>query len=764
MKEPLHPTEPLAAVVGMGIIVPGASSPEEYWNVLVDGHAPFSEPSAFDIGDFHSEDHREADKVRGRVSAYLHSDVPRTGTPGGPADGEASRVETWLRHCLAQALQDVRVPSAEPVLCSMAVQPFGILELEEALARKGLFRLLAEVPDEHGAGPSPEPGESPVPARWLPRELVRCAARGLLPRDTDVLAVDSACSSGMAAIDAGLRAVWSSTHGIAVCGGSFALTPAVLIGTTQTDGQSSGGALAPFDEDANGTLFGDGAAVVVLKRLDLARRDNDTVHAVVVGSGMSHDGRGKGINAPDVHGQSIALTRALESCDLDPEAVRWVVSHGTSTPLGDATETMSVNRAYPPTGDEGPRYLTSNKNLIGHGSAAAGPASLIHAVLGLRHRTVPAQRDHRAPSARCDLGEDLQVPVSHTPLDGNGSEPPFVGVNGFGLGGTNIHTLVAPDPESAREHTSSPAAEDGDTEAIALVGCAADVPGGATAEELRAWLLGEAEASPPARFAGGYPQPAAGEFLIPGPQLHALDESHVSALRLFSELTSGREEELSALRPTTGVFAAHFGPTEAHLRLVLRCHADAVRRSPAGRAADPSGERWEKVLSELRAAHGISRYSLAGSLINLTAAQVSKHYGLMGPAFALEGENSGGDALRVARTYLLTGAIDLAYVVAFNGMGRERASFVQGQAMPFSGEHHIAEGGFGVLLARAGTRRALGLPDLGELSPALVERSAVPAWTTGCPGRTYLCADGLLTFLAERFRAISDTDHRRSAV
>ncbi|MFE2104381.1 beta-ketoacyl synthase N-terminal-like domain-containing protein [Kitasatospora sp. NPDC059463] len=746
------------AVVGMGIVVPGACTPDGFWRLLLRGTNVFTEPGKlFPIEHFHSAAPSAPDKVTSRLAGYVHHDLLPAGVTDAAAD-DRSEAETWLRFCLRGALAGVRMDPGSPVLCSAAVQPAVLREFEFAIARRELLRTLSE-PGER----APRSADPPLPARWFPTALVRSAMRGLLPDSTEVLVVDSACSSGLVAIDAGVRALWCREFSTVVCAAAISMPITAMICSTRNGGQSASGEIRPFDEGADGTVFADGAVALVLKPLQRARRDGDRVHGLVLGTGIAHDGRGKAMNAPNAEGQARAMTRALRSAALPPTEVGWFVAHGTGAPLGDATEVASLRRAYP-----GPprRFLTSTKSVVGHGSPAAGPASVVHALLGLRHRLIPAQGHHSRPAEACALGGDLRVPTEHTPFGADGI-PPVVGVNGFGLGGTNVHLLlgaaerVPATRPSSRTVTPPWSAARNEPEPLAVVALAADVPGGLDSRAFPAWLSGARDAPPPF-FVPTYPPPAKGEFLIPGSQLRALDQSHISAMRLFRELTRDHLDVMAGLRATTGVFTAHCGPTETYLDTVLRCHLDSVRRSPEGRTADPSGRRGEAAAARLRAEVDLGPYALAGMLISTSAASVARYFDLSGPAFAVEGPDAGARAVRAAGLHLDTGTVDVAFVSAFNSAGAGRAEPVRswGTHAP-TGEPTPADGGFAVLLTRPGTARAHGLPVIASLDPGRPAGTAPARDDNGIlRKRTYGCADSLLRLLQGHPQNRTDTAPR----
>src|SRR5206468_3873249 len=150
----------------------------------------------------------------------------------------------------------------------------------------------------------------------------------------------------------------------------------------------------PFDAAARGTVFGEGVAAVVLKRLDEAITDGDAIYAVIRGIGLSNDGSDKvSYLAPSVDGQVEAIRRALNEAGFDPATVGYVEAHGTGTPLGDPIEVAALAKAFGPT--QSKCVLGSVKANVGHLEAAAGVTGLIKAALALHHRQLPPTPNFR---------------------------------------------------------------------------------------------------------------------------------------------------------------------------------------------------------------------------------------------------------------------------------------------------------------------------------------------------------------------------------
>jgi len=214
----------------------------------------------------------------------------------------------------------------------------------------------------------------------------------------------------------------------------------------------------PFDHRAQGTLFGSGAGVVALRRLDDALEDGDAIHAVIKGSAVNNDGAGKvGYLAPSVDGQAACVAEALEVAGVEARSVGYVECHGTGTYMGDPIEVSALTQAFRRTTDEnGFCRIGSVKSNIGHLDTAAGVASLIKASLAVKHGLIPASLNFEVPNPNLGLDES-PFRVCSESFDWTHSDgiPRRAGVNSLGVGGTNAHLIVEEPPLPRRGSPST---------------------------------------------------------------------------------------------------------------------------------------------------------------------------------------------------------------------------------------------------------------------------------------------------------------------
>ncbi|HUQ55213.1 non-ribosomal peptide synthetase/type I polyketide synthase [Lentzea sp.] len=267
--------------------------------------------------------------------------------------------------------------------------------------------------------------------------------------------VQTACSTSLVAVHLACQALLNQECDVAVAGGVSVRVPQHT-GYVHEEGLifSRDGHCRPFDADASGTVFGSGAGVVVLKRLQDALRDGDHVEAVVKASATNNDGSRKvGYTAPSIDGQTSVIATALEVGGLDAATISAVEAHGTGTLIGDPIEVTALTRAFREhTAQSGYCALGSVKSNVGHLDTAAGITGLIKAILQLKHEQLVPSLHFNRPNPQIDFDRTpFAVNTSLVPWKPNGT-PRRIGVSSFGIGGTNAHVILeeAPRKEAAR--------------------------------------------------------------------------------------------------------------------------------------------------------------------------------------------------------------------------------------------------------------------------------------------------------------------------
>jgi phthiocerol/phenolphthiocerol synthesis type-I polyketide synthase E len=265
------------------------------------------------------------------------------------------------------------------------------------------------------------------------------------------ITVQTACSTSLVAVHLACQSLWNYECDMALAGGSTVRAPRTA-GYRHVEGNiySSDGHCRAFDERGSGTIFGEGAGVVLLKRFEDAQRDGDSIAALIRGIAINNDGSRKaGFTAPSVEGQAEVIAAALTMAGVPVETIGLVEAHGTATQLGDSVEVAALTHVFGGLRNEAARCaLGSVKTNFGHLDAAAGIAGLIKAALALKNGEIPKSLHYTRPNPHLGLERSpFYVPVATVPwpnvLDREGRLlPRRAGVSSFGVGGTNAHAIL----------------------------------------------------------------------------------------------------------------------------------------------------------------------------------------------------------------------------------------------------------------------------------------------------------------------------------
>jgi amino acid adenylation domain-containing protein len=271
------------------------------------------------------------------------------------------------------------------------------------------------------------------------------------------VSVYSACSTSLLAITQAVQSIRSGQCEVALAGGA-SITAPVNSGHLYQEGAmlSRDGHCNSFDADAKGTVFSDGAGVVLLKSAEAARRDGDTIYALIKGVGVNNDGGGKGsFTAPNADGQAGAIRMAIADAGVDPATISYVETHGTGTPVGDPIEIDGLVSAF---GEQTERQfcaIGSVKSNMGHLTQAAGVVGFIKATLALYNRQIPASLGFKKPNPAIDFANSpFFVNTKLIDWETKANQPRRAGVSSFGVGGTNVHVVLeepAAEPSTGAE-------------------------------------------------------------------------------------------------------------------------------------------------------------------------------------------------------------------------------------------------------------------------------------------------------------------------
>ncbi|KAL8387382.1 hypothetical protein RB595_009943 [Gaeumannomyces hyphopodioides] len=261
--------------------------------------------------------------------------------------------------------------------------------------------------------------------------------------------VDTGCSASLVGIHQACQSLLSGECSTAIAGGvGLMLTPNTIHPMTSLGFLSAEGKSFAFDSRADGYGRGEGAGIVILRRLEDALAQNDTIRAVIRSTASNQDGRTPGITLPNMESQADNIVQAYKKAGLDPRGTAFVECHGTGTKAGDVRELRAVHRSITNRREiEDPVFVGSIKTNIGHLEGAAGVAGLIKAALAVEKGFIPKHLNYEEPNPAIDFSEwRVRVPTELTPWPEKGLRR--ASVNCFGFGGTNSHAIV----EDAAHH------------------------------------------------------------------------------------------------------------------------------------------------------------------------------------------------------------------------------------------------------------------------------------------------------------------------
>ncbi|GAA1300472.1 SDR family oxidoreductase [Saccharothrix xinjiangensis] len=450
------------AVVGLGALLPGSTGVGRFWRSLVEGrdHITDIPPHRWRPEDHYDPDPAAPDKTYARRGAFLSGvdfDPLAYGIPPNqlPATDSAQLlaligVEQALGDLAGELSPAVRERTSV-VLGSAALPllPRMSHRLERPVWRKallehGVAEELADQVCDRIAEHYPPWVEATFPGLLANVVAGRIANRFDLHGTNHT--TDAACASSLSAVATGVAELALGRADLVLAGGVDTQNGIdMFVCFSKTPALSPSGDCRPFSARADGTMLGEGAVLLALKRLADAERDDDKVYAVIRGVGTSSDGGGTAIYAPVPAGQVRSLRRAYEQAGYAPTTVGLVEAHGTGTAAGDRAEFAALREVFDDPGRTERQWcaLGSVKSQIGHTKCAAGAAGLLKAVLALHNKVLP-------PTIKVDRPHpDLDLPTSPFHLNTAArpwiqadDEPRRASVSSFGFGGSNFHLTL----------------------------------------------------------------------------------------------------------------------------------------------------------------------------------------------------------------------------------------------------------------------------------------------------------------------------------
>jgi acyl transferase domain-containing protein/phosphopantetheinyl transferase (holo-ACP synthase) len=483
-----EPSNQGVAIVGMSCLYPGAPDLRTFWSNIVRGVDATREVSdkEWDIASYYDPDGRSKglsySKRGGFISEYADFDPLKFGImPSAVVGSDADQFLTLklaaaamadAGYDLAHTDKNFDRDRAEIILGRISAPGAGSMNLiQQSKTVHEIAAILAEVlPDQ-----SDETIEAIV--KQVQGRLAACTADNMPGAMPNVLAgriaaklgfrgrnllIDAACASSMVAVETAVNDLLDKRCDFALAGGVHINASAVFFQMFCILGAlSHKDNIRPFDQDADGTLLGEGVGILCLKRYEDAIASGDRIYATIRGIASSSDGYGSSVLAPSIEGEALAMRKAYEIAGISPSTVQLLEAHGTGTPVGDVVELEAVAKVFKNPGDATEPWcaIGSIKSMIGHCQSASAVAGIIKATLALHHKILPPTLHVTKPNTKIDWANhpcyvNTQARPWIKPKDS--AVPRRAAVSAFGFGGINGHMILEEFISSESQHVQNP--------------------------------------------------------------------------------------------------------------------------------------------------------------------------------------------------------------------------------------------------------------------------------------------------------------------
>ena len=427
------------AIVSMSCRLPGGiSTPEDYWELLAGGFDAISDvpKDRWDADVFYDAEPDVPGKSYCRRGGFLSSIDEFDASFFGITPREAQALDP-AQHLMLET-------------CWESFERGGYTMDKLRGSRTGVFIGVSNNPAHEACGRTRSLDSlNGHAATGTANSTTSGRVSHFLELEGPAMTIDTACSSSLVTTHLACSALRQGECDLAISGGVALLTPGMFVEFSRLRGLSPDGLCRAFSADTQGTGFSEGAATIVLKRLADAQRDGDTIHAVIRGSAVNHDGHAPSLTTPNGAAQRRLIETALTTSGLQPGDIDYIEAHGTATKLGDPIEGVALAEVFSGSrsGPEDPLWIGSAKSNLGHTQAAAGVAGLLKIVLSLKHSTLPQTLHVSEPTPAVDWkGAQMALVREKRSWLSQADKPRRAGISAFGVSGTNAHVIVEEAP------------------------------------------------------------------------------------------------------------------------------------------------------------------------------------------------------------------------------------------------------------------------------------------------------------------------------
>jgi PfaB family protein len=693
------------AVIGLSCLFPDAPTPDQFWQNLINGKDSKSPATAQEMG---ADPALFYDPVRGRMdkSYYLKGSYIRNFRfdPQGyalPAEFLESLDELfkWPLYVAQQALVDsgqaqnrALLDRTGVILGHLCLPTKSSYQLASSLYMQGIGAALGELLgteqlqlEQRASTPAPHN----ILIAGYPAALV---AQALGLRGVN-FSLDAACASSLYAVRLACQYLQTRRADLMLAGAVSCAHPLLInAGFATFHAFPENGISQPLTKDSGGLTTGEGAGMLVLKRLSDALRDGDRIYATICGVGLSNDGRGKHLLSPNPRGQVLAFERAYTEAATQPQDIAYVECHATGTPLGDLTELNSMETFFG--SHTASPLIGSVKSNFGHLLTAAGMTSMIKVILSMNHGVIPPTISVDQPlSSEGQIIGAEQVVRTTTPWPNHGPTK-RAGVSAFGFGGTNAHAILEyPPQQEPLSVKEQPLAKE---ERLAIVGMDAHF---GSLESLTAFEEAifsgtqHFNSLPPERWKGLESEPDllkdfgfsngeapkgayVGEFSVDVLQLrippNEAPELNPQQLLMLKVANNALQDSGLAMGGNVAVIVALGTELSSH-RPIGRLNLPWQLQAGLERAGqDLPLELCQELqsLSQDSLHNGIQVHEYVSMIGNVVASRIAALWDFTGPAFTLSSEeNSTFKALEIAQMLLNSGQVEAVVVGAVDFAG-----------------------------------------------------------------------------------------------